>query len=262
MPRWARSTRRSPSATVRCAIVLRADRPVPDFMEPGTSRPKASTRSRSSRRARARGSSRSFWEWPRRRSINVSLEQAEPSSSVATQGDPIEIRGRIRSQATKPVTRVVEFEVDGKKKDEKTLEIPPGGEVEVNFTALPRADETSLHQGKIKLSGAPDPSRRTTSGFSHSGSGRRSRCCWSTTSPTRPSSSRPRSTRTRTRRCARPVQVETVRATELGTKFGGNLQRFATIFLLNVDQARRAGLECAATSTCTKGAGWWSRRGT
>ena len=32
----------------------------------------------------------------------------------------------------------------------------------------------------------------------------------------------------------RPVQVETVAAPQLATKFGGNFQRFATIFLLNV----------------------------
>ncbi len=67
--------------------------------------------------------------------MNVSVDRAEPSSIVATQGEPIEIRGRIRSQGTKPVTRVVEFEVDGKKKDEKTIEIPPKGENEVSFTA-------------------------------------------------------------------------------------------------------------------------------
>ena len=88
---------------------------------------------------------------------NVSVEGAEPSSSIATQGDPVEIRGRIRSQGSKATTRVVEFWVDGKKRDEKTLEIPPNSEIEVNFSTLPRADESSLHQGKIKLSGAPDP---------------------------------------------------------------------------------------------------------
>jgi hypothetical protein len=165
---------------------------------------------------------------------NISLEQAEPSSSVATQGDPIEIRGRIRSQAAKPITRVVEFEVDGKKKDEKTLEIPPGGEVEVNFTALPRADELSLHQGKIKLSGAPDPYPADDERFF--------------TFRVRPplkvllvydeafesefvaAALDPDPTAT----IARPVQVEKVRATELGTKYGGSLQQFATIFLLNV----------------------------
>ena len=66
-----------------------------------------------------------------------------PRRAVATQGETIEIRGRIRSQGTKPTKRVVEFTVDGKKKDEKTLEIPPNGEVEVNFTAIPRVDDAA-----------------------------------------------------------------------------------------------------------------------
>ena len=104
-PGLSRGRRMRPAAARR----LRADRPLPDVVESRSGRPRASTRSRSSRRARARGSSRSSWAWPPRRSSNVSLEQAEPSSSVATQGEPIEIRGRIRSQGTKPMTRVVEF---------------------------------------------------------------------------------------------------------------------------------------------------------
>ena len=79
---------------------------------------------------------------------NVSLDTAEPSSTVATQGEAIEIRGRIRSQGAKPTTRVVEFTVDGKKKDEKTLEIPPNGEIEVSFTALPRVDAVQLSPGE------------------------------------------------------------------------------------------------------------------
>ncbi len=67
---------------------------------------------------------------------------------VATQGEPIEIRGRIRSQGPKPTTRVVEFTVDGKKKDEKTIEIPPNSEVEVNFTAIPRVDDEQFSPGQ------------------------------------------------------------------------------------------------------------------
>jgi hypothetical protein len=166
--------------------------------------------------------------------INASVDQADPSSSVATQGDPIEVRGRIRSQGTKPMTRVVEFVVDGKKKDEKTLEIPPGGEVEVNFSALPRAEETSLHQGKIKLSGAPDPYAADDERYFTFrvrpplkvllvyDEAIESEFVAAALDPD-PNAA-----------LARPVHVETVRAPELGTKFGGNLQRFATIFLLNV----------------------------
>src|SRR5262249_11585017 len=40
---------------------------------------------------------------------NVSIDSAEPSSSIATQGESIEIRSRIRSQGTAVATRTVEF---------------------------------------------------------------------------------------------------------------------------------------------------------
>ena len=49
-----------------------------------------------------------------------------PTSSVVTQGEPVEIRARIRSVGKKPVTRLVEFELDGVKKGEKSIEIPAG----------------------------------------------------------------------------------------------------------------------------------------
>ena len=42
------------------------------------------------------------------------------------------------------------------KKDEKTLDLPPGAEVEVTFLTPPRL-EGEFHQGEIKLSGTPDP---------------------------------------------------------------------------------------------------------
>ena len=168
--------------------------------------------------------------------VNVALDSAEPSSSVATQGDAIEIRGRIRSSSSKQMTRVVEFEVDGKKKDEKTVQVPPNGEVEVDFTAHPRAGEADLHQGKIKLSGAPDPYPDDDERFF--------------TFTVRPplkvllvyddpydaefvaAAIDPEQGAT----TSRPIQTERVRTAELAAKYGGNLQGFATIFLLNVSQ--------------------------
>lgn len=165
---------------------------------------------------------------------NVALDTAEPSSTVATQGEAIEIRGRIRSQGAKPTTRVVEFTVDGKKKDEKTLEIPPNGEVEVSFTALPRVDASSFHQGKIKLSGAPDPYPEDDERFFtfrvrppqkvlivHDDS-RESQFVSAALDPNPGASA------------MRPVQVERVLATQLGARYSGNLQSFAAVFLLNV----------------------------
>jgi Aerotolerance regulator N-terminal len=91
---------------------------------------------------------------------DVGVVSAEPSASVATQGEPVEIRARIRGvgKATKPVKRVVEFEIDGKKKGERMIELPgTGGEQEVVFTTGPRLQEGEIHRGRIKLSGTPDP---------------------------------------------------------------------------------------------------------
>jgi hypothetical protein len=96
------------------------------------------------------------------------VESAQPSASVVTQGEPVEIRARVRSvgKGTKPVKRVVEFELDGKKKGEKTVELPgTGGESEVVFTTGPRLQEGELHRGRIKLSGAPDPFERDDERF-------------------------------------------------------------------------------------------------
>jgi hypothetical protein len=166
--------------------------------------------------------------------VNVAMETAEPSSSVATQGEPIEIRGRIRSQGTKPTTRVVEFTVDGKKKDEKTVEIPPNAEVEVSFSALPRMDESNLHQGKIKLSGAPDaypadderfftfrvrPPLKVLLVYDEEYE------VWHVAAALDPNPSTA---------VMRPIQVEKVTAKELGARHAGDLQNFAAVFLLNV----------------------------
>ncbi len=91
---------------------------------------------------------------------DVGIDSAEPSETVATLGEPVEIRSRIRSvgkDGSKPVQRLVEFELDGKKRGEKAIEIPPGGQEEVIFSTGSRLDGGDLHRGKIKLSGTPDP---------------------------------------------------------------------------------------------------------
>ncbi len=171
---------------------------------------------------------------------NVAIDTAEPSSTVAIQGEAIDIRGRIRSQGTKPTKRVVEFSVDGKKKDEKTLEIPPNGEIEVNFTTIPRVDDSNLHQGKIKLSGAPDPYAADDERF----------FTFRVRPPLKvllvyddlyetehvaaaldpnPSGA-----------VNRPIQVEKVTARELGGRYNGDLQAFAAVFLLNVKRLEEA----------------------
>jgi hypothetical protein len=91
---------------------------------------------------------------------NLAVDSAEPSSTVATQGEPVEIRSRIRAVGKAAATRVAEFELDGVKKGEQRLEIPAGGQVEVTFTTPQRLAEGEVHRGKVKLSGAPDPFER------------------------------------------------------------------------------------------------------
>ena len=168
--------------------------------------------------------------------VNVALDSAEPSSSVATQGEPIEIRGRIRSQSSKPMTRVVEFEVDGKKKDEKTVEVPSNGEIEVNFTARPRAGEADLHQGKIKLSGAPDPYVDDDERFFTFKVRPPLKVLLIYDDPYEAEFVAAAIDPDQGASATRPIQTERVRTSELATKFGGNLQGFSTIFVLNVAQ--------------------------
>jgi hypothetical protein len=91
---------------------------------------------------------------------NLAVDSAEPSSTVATQGEPVEIRSRIRAVGKAAATRVVEFELDGVKKGEQRIEIPAGGQVEVTFTTPPRLADGEIHRGKVKLSGEPDPFER------------------------------------------------------------------------------------------------------
>lgn len=87
---------------------------------------------------------------------NVAVVAAVPSSPVAAQGEVVTIKATLRS--TGPATkRVVEFYLDGQKKDQKTVEIPASGQVDVVFPTPPRLTEGELHKGWIQLGGAPDP---------------------------------------------------------------------------------------------------------
>jgi hypothetical protein len=94
---------------------------------------------------------------------NVSVDLAEPSHSVAIQGEPIEIRSRIQyysssEAAQQPgATRTVEFWLDGMKRGEKIVKIPPRGQVEISFPVNARLTEGDLHRGAIVLTGTPDP---------------------------------------------------------------------------------------------------------
>lgn len=84
--------------------------------------------------------------------------EARPAAGVATQGSVVELRAAIRSSG--PASRrVVEFyldgEKDGTKRDQKAVDLPPGGEAEVRFRTpkLP----LGLHRARLKLAGGADP---------------------------------------------------------------------------------------------------------
>jgi len=167
---------------------------------------------------------------------NVAIDSAEPESSVATQGQPVEIRARLRNEGRHASTRLVEFELDGLKRDEKSVVIPPSGQQEVTFVTPPRLRDGELHQGKIKIRGTPDPFEIDDERY----------FAFKVRPPLKvlvvsdvtydaefvgaaldpdPTSS-----------ATRPYQVEKVHAADLGRKFIGDLQAYSCIFLLNVRQ--------------------------
>ena len=88
---------------------------------------------------------------------DVAILSAEPAATVATQGDTLEIRGLVQNLGSKAASRVVEFYLDGVKKGDKPVELPAGGQLEVNFMTPPRLQDAELHQGELRLSGTPDP---------------------------------------------------------------------------------------------------------
>lgn len=86
---------------------------------------------------------------------DVIVAEAAPSSSVISQGDPIEIRAKIRSigPATK---RTVEFVLDGKPRLRQPVSLPANGEVEVKYVHPKLESDVPLHQGKVSLSSGVD----------------------------------------------------------------------------------------------------------
>lgn len=88
---------------------------------------------------------------------NVSIDEAEVASGMAPHGEPVEIRGLVSSVGSKPVERIVEFHLDGVKKGQEAVEIPPNGQAEVRFLTPPRLKEGEVHRVELKLAGAPDP---------------------------------------------------------------------------------------------------------
>jgi hypothetical protein len=88
---------------------------------------------------------------------DVAVEAAEPSQSMVTQGEAVDIRARIRSEAKTTTSRTVEFYVDGVKKGEQIVELQPRTPRDVNFPIPANLKEGELHRGEIALKGVPDP---------------------------------------------------------------------------------------------------------
>ncbi len=87
---------------------------------------------------------------------DVAIVSAEPAATVATEGEPLEIRVKLRNTGP-ALSRVVQFYLDGEnnKKDETLVELPANDEKEISFFT-PAKLEQGLHQGRVKLGGA-DP---------------------------------------------------------------------------------------------------------
>jgi len=60
---------------------------------------------------------------------DVAIDTAQPASTVATQGEALEIRGRVHAQGPKPASRVVESYLDGRKKGQNHVELSPSRSV-------------------------------------------------------------------------------------------------------------------------------------
>ena len=88
---------------------------------------------------------------------DVAIDAATPAKNLITEGESVEVKGQIHAKGEKAASRVVEFYLDGVKKGEKPVELPPGGQLEVSFATPPRLPEGELHRGELRLGGTPDP---------------------------------------------------------------------------------------------------------
>lgn len=87
---------------------------------------------------------------------NVAVVEASPTAGTATEGEPIEIKARVRSMGP-AVSRVAELWIDGVPREKRGVEIPTNGEVDLRFS-VPKVDaDRPIHQGEVRVTGAPDP---------------------------------------------------------------------------------------------------------
>ncbi len=87
---------------------------------------------------------------------DVAVIDARPSAEVVTEGEPVEIRARLRSLGP-ATTPVAELWIDGVTKGKKQVDLPASGEIEVFFPPFKVDPTVRLHQGYVRLSGSADP---------------------------------------------------------------------------------------------------------
>jgi hypothetical protein len=171
---------------------------------------------------------------------NVAIESAEPSSHEVPRGEAVEIKAKIRSQGAVPVKRMVEFWLDGKKKDEKPVEIAPDGQAEVRFMTPPRLEEGELHRGEVRLTGTPDPLEDDDARY-FTFKVRAPLKVLVVSDTTYEAEFVVGALDPDPAAVSRPVIVERGKPQELGEKYRDTLRNYACVFLLNVASLDEAG---------------------
>jgi hypothetical protein len=92
---------------------------------------------------------------PGRQRHDVGIVRVEPAAGVVSQDEPVPVRAVVRATGPTAARRVVEFYVDGQKKDQKTIDVPAGSEAET-APFLPRFKE-GMHRVEVRLYGDADP---------------------------------------------------------------------------------------------------------
>ncbi len=85
---------------------------------------------------------------------DVAVVEAEPVTRLGIQGETATIKVKVRSAGAE-AKRLISLHVDGRKRQDKPVEIPADGEAEVLFET-PKL-EPGPHQGEIVVSGGVDP---------------------------------------------------------------------------------------------------------
>ena len=98
---------------------------------------------------------------PRRRRSS----RPSPPSSVATQGEPVEITGLVRAPGDQPAKRVVEFYLDGVKKGPEAVELPPTARSRSASRPRPSSRRASSTRASSGSAAAPTRWSSTTSRY-------------------------------------------------------------------------------------------------